>query len=40
MYPYMCVAGHAIDAESKFLARGDLTEIARILRDWPTTGVC
>jgi hypothetical protein len=40
MYPSMCVAGQAIDAESRFLARGDLTKIERILGVWPTTGDC
>ncbi len=40
MYPSMWVAGQAIDAESRFLSRSDLTEIERILRVWPTTGGC
>lgn len=40
MYPSMCVAGQAIDAESRFLARVDLTKIERILGVWPTTGGC
>jgi hypothetical protein len=40
MYPSMCVAGQAIDAESRFLASSDLTKIKRILEVWPTTGGC